>query len=169
MPAPGNISSFQSFSGLENNNQVFIPNMHNLCAPLNELLKKDKGWEWTPECYDAFVKIKKSLDVGLVSHPLWPGHYSCQWCQLAWHWSIYSAQNTRWISQISCSRIENTSSCRKEFSQIDEVLGIIFTVMKFHRYIPGRYFILQTDHKPLLTIFGSKKSLPVHTANRLRK
>ena len=38
---------------------------------------------------------------------------------------------------------------------------------KFHRYRHGRQFTLQTDHKPLLSIFGSKKGLPVYTANRL--
>ena len=31
----------------------------------------------------------------------------------------------------------------------------------------GRFFYLQTDHKPLLTTFGLKKGLPVYTANRL--
>ena len=38
---------------------------------------------------------------------------------------------------------------------------------KFHRYLHGRFFTLQTDHKPLITIFGSKKGLPIYTANRL--
>ena len=38
---------------------------------------------------------------------------------------------------------------------------------KFHRYVHGRFFTLQTDHKPLITIFGSKKGLPIYTANRL--
>ena len=33
---------------------------------------------------------------------------------------------------------------------------------KFHRF-----FTLQTDYKPLITIFGSKKGLPIYTANRL--
>lgn len=28
---------------------------------------------------------------------------------------------------------------------------------------------MQTDHKPLLTIFGSKKGIPTHTANRLQQ
>ncbi|XP_065084918.1 uncharacterized protein LOC135707115 [Ochlerotatus camptorhynchus] len=33
----------------------------------------------------------------------------------------------------------------------------------------GRKFLLQTDHKPLLKIFGSKNGIPVYTANRLQR
>ena len=56
----------------------------------------------------------------------------------------------------------------KHNSQIEkEALAIIFARTKFHRYLHGRFFKLQTDHKPLLTIFGSKKGLPVYSANRL--
>ena len=54
----------------------------------------------------------------------------------------------------------------KNYSQIEkEALAIIFAVSKFHH----RHFILQTDHKPLLTIFGLQKGLPTHTANRLQR
>ena len=61
MPAPINVSSLQSFLGLANYYRMFIPNIHNLRVPLNELLKKGKDWEWTPECQEAFVKIKEVL------------------------------------------------------------------------------------------------------------
>ena len=55
----------------------------------------------------------------------------------------------------------------KQYSQIEkEALGIIFSVTGFHRYLHERQFILQTDHKPLITIFGSKKGPPVYTKNR---
>ena len=50
MPASHNVQALQSFLGLANFYQVFIKNMHNLRAPLNELLKKDKTCSWTPEC-----------------------------------------------------------------------------------------------------------------------
>ena len=56
----------------------------------------------------------------------------------------------------------------EHYSQIEkEALGIIFAVTKLHRYLHGRFFTLQRDQKPLITIFGSKKGLPIYTANRL--
>ena len=44
---------------------------------------------------------------------------------------------------------------------------IIFAVSKLQRFIHGRHFFLQTNHKLLPTILGSKKGLRTHTANRL--
>ena len=57
MPAPDNITSLQSFCGLANYYQVFTQKMHDLHALLNELLKKNKPWDWIAE----FEKIKKTL------------------------------------------------------------------------------------------------------------
>ena len=70
MPAPDNITSLQSFLELANYYQIFISNMYDLRAHLNELLKKDKPWVWTAECQEAFEKIKKKTDVRPISYPL---------------------------------------------------------------------------------------------------
>ena len=52
------------------------------------------------------------------------------------------------------------------YSQIEkEGLAIIFAIQKFHKYANDWEFISQTDHRPAL--FGSKKEIPTHTANRV--
>ena len=61
MPSPRNVTELQSFLGLVNFYQVFIKNMHELRALLNDLLKKDKKWKWTTECQAALEKIKTTL------------------------------------------------------------------------------------------------------------
>ena len=55
----------------------------------------------------------------------------------------------------------------RNYCQIEEGLTITYALQKFHRFIHGRTFVLQTYHKSLLSIFGSKKGVPTHSANRL--
>ena len=58
----------------------------------------------------------------------------------------------------------------RNYSQIEKWgLAIRYAVKKFHRFIHGRTFVLQTNHKPLFSIFGSKKGVPAHSANRLQR
>ena len=57
----------------------------------------------------------------------------------------------------------------KEYTQIErEVLAIIFGVKKFHKYLYGRMFTLQTNHKPLMTILGPKSATPTLAAARMQ-
>ena len=66
-----------------------------------------------------------------------------------------------WAIKTNSSRVGNLSSRGKNIRKSKKkkkALGIIFAVSKFHRYIYGRHFIQQTDHKLLLTILGSKRS-----------
>ena len=150
---------YKVFLGLANYYQVFIPNMHNLRAPLNELLKEDKDYEWTPECQEAFVKIKEVLmsDLFLTHYNPDPDII------VASDASSYSTWACILLKMLDGSHkpVDHASwsllPAEKNYSQIEESLGIIFAVTKFHWYIHGRHFTLQTDHKPLLNIFGSKK------------
>ena len=50
-----------------------------------------------------------------------------------------------------------------------EALAIIYGVRKFHQYLYGREFILQTDHKPLTTILGPKTAIPTLAAARMQR
>ena len=52
------------------------------------------------------------------------------------------------------------NSVEENYSQLDrEALSIIFGVKWFHIYLYGRKFLLQTDHKSLLSILGPHSDL----------
>ena len=156
MPVPGNITELQSFLGLANYYQSFIPNMHNLRTPLNALLKKDSTWKWTPECLEAFNKIKNTLTSDLSLE-----HYNPESDII-----VASDASSHGISACMLHKMPDGSkkpvahaarsllTSVKHYSQIEkEALAIknsIVTCME-------DFFKLQTDHKPFLTIFGSKK------------
>ncbi|BHF65822.1 hypothetical protein SprV_0200883500 [Sparganum proliferum] len=58
----------------------------------------------------------------------------------------------------------------KNYEQIEkEALDLVFDVKKFYKLLKGRHLTLLTDHKPLLSIFGSKKGIPVYSAGRLQR
>ncbi|KAA3674867.1 uncharacterized protein DEA37_0005729 [Paragonimus westermani] len=62
------------------------------------------------------------------------------------------------------------SPAEKNHGQIEkESLAVIFAVKKFHKLLCSRHFSLLTDHKPLLSVFGSKTGIPVDSANRLQR
>ena len=50
-----------------------------------------------------------------------------------------------------------------------EALAVIFGVKKFHQYLYDRPFALETDHKPLESLFNEKKAIPTMTAARIQR
>ena len=64
----------------------------------------------------------------------------------------------------------SVTSAERNYDQIEkEALAILYAIKKFHKMVYGHHFTLVTDHKPLVSIFGSKKGIPVYTANRLQR
>ena len=45
----------------------------------------------------------------------------------------------------------------------------MYGIRKFHQYLYGRKFVLVTDHKPLTTLLGPKKSIPPLAAAQLQR
>ena len=170
MPNPKNVKILRRYLGLVSYYQDFIPNLHNLRAPLNKLLRKEKKWIWTKEYEKAFREIKNKLTSDLFLTHFDPNLHIIVASDTGTH-GVGACILHKWkdgkvipIAYASRSLIP----AERNYSQIEkEALSIIFAVTKFNRYIHGRRFTLQTDHKPLVTIFGSKKGLPKYTANRL--
>lgn len=172
IPAPTNVSQVRSLLGSLNYYSRFVPQMKSLRAPLDNLLKKDTKFVWSKECQDSFQHFKEFLSSDLLLT-----HYNPKLPIIVAADASKDGIGSVLMHQFPDGNIKvvqhasrSLTPAEKNYSQIEkEALGLIFAVTKFHRYIYGREFSLQTDHRPLVSIFGSKKGIPVYTANRLQR
>ena len=171
-PIPTDVSSLQSFLGLVNFYGRFVQNLSCVLHPLHELLKKNVKWKWTPKCQDAFDEVKRKLSSSpLLVHydPKLPvvldvdaSPYGIGGC-LSHVMPDGSKRPVYFVSRA-------LASAEKAYGQIEkEALAIVYSVRRLHQFLFGRSFILRTDHKPLVQIFGEHSHLPSTVAARLQR
>lgn len=172
MHCPTNKTELKSFLGMITYYGKFLPNLSTQVNKLYNLLKNNVKWHWDKDCQKAFNWVKSEL-----ASPKVLAHYDSSlplalWCDAssvgvgAVISHIYPNGDIKPIAH--ASRTLNNSE--KNFSQIDrEALSIIYGVKRFHEFLFARKFILFSDHKPLLTIFGEKKNIPQLAASRLQR
>ncbi|XP_062711752.1 uncharacterized protein K02A2.6-like [Aedes albopictus] len=172
MPAPKNVSQLRSYLGAINYYGRFVKQMKDLRAPMDYLLKKNVKWEWTDSCQKSFEKFKTLLKSDLLLTHFDPNKDII----------VAGVASKDGVGAVIMHRFPNGSvkaishvsrsltAAEQNYGQIEkEALALVFAVTRFHKMLFGRKFILQTDHKPLLKVFGSKKGIPVYTANRLQR
>ena len=173
MPPPTDVSSLKSFLGSVQFYAKFLPpNLATVAEPLYRLTKKKTQWTWSSEQENAFKKLKELLsseNVLVHYDPKLPLGISCDASSVgigAILFHRYPDGSERPINNVS----KVLTSAQKNYSQIQkEALAIIFGLNKFYQYIYGRKFILVTDHRPLIAMFGPGKATPSLAANRLTR
>ena len=172
MPPPQDISSLRSFLGQVQFYGKFLPNLSTQLEPLYTLTKKDSPWSWGPSQETAFQEVKKLLSADTVLAHFDPSlevGISCDASNVgigAVLFHRYRDGSERPIANAS----KTLTATQRKYSQIQkEALSIIFALNKFHQFLYGRQFILVTDHKPLITLFGPTKAIPALAANRLAR
>ncbi|XP_045537579.1 uncharacterized protein K02A2.6-like [Papilio machaon] len=173
LPRPSNVSELRSFLGILNFYGKFIKNMSSRLVPLYELLKKDTEWNWSAECENAFIKIKKILSsVDTLAHydSKKPLVVTCDASGRGIGGVLTQIDAGSGGERPVAYASRTLTDAEKNYSQIHrEALAIIFCVNKFHQYLYGRHFTLRTDHKPLVSIFGPNTGIPAMVASRMQR
>ena len=149
-----------------------MPDLATKLAPLYQLLQKDTQWEWSGKQEQSHEEVKQ-----LLSSPKLLVHFVDQKpIILACNVSPFGIGAV--LSHVLDDGTEHPiayasrslSPAEKRYSQLDkEALTTVFGVCKFQCYLYRSKFLLYSDHKPLIHIFGESKSVPVMASARLQR
>ena len=171
-PNPQNVSELRTWLGMLQYVGKCIPNLSSVVAPLNQLLKQGAKFRWSKSCQEAFDRAKELL-VGdnVLAHydPKLPLILSVD-ASMHGLGATLSHKYENGSERIVMCVSRSLNSAERNYSQVEkEALAIIFGVSRFRTYLYGRKFLLRTDHKSLVRIFGPKTGIPVLAASRLQR
>lgn len=154
---PNNKTELQRFLGMVTYLSKFIPNMSKRTQPLRKLLEKGVAWDWQREQTKAFEFLK----ILLKSTPVLKFYdvnedVTVQADASSNALGAVLLQNDHPVAYASRA----LSKSEQRYPQIEkEALALRFACQRFHEYIYGKKLILETDHKPLESIFAAPPRL----------
>ncbi|CAH2097604.1 unnamed protein product [Euphydryas editha] len=157
---PTNKTELQRLLGMITYLNKFIPNMSDLTNPLRELLHKDTNFIWEHYHEEAFNKIKQVLQRPPVLR-LYDVNKPVTLTVDASSKNLGAALLQE--GQPIAYGARALSKSEQNYPQIEkEALAILFGCKKFHEYVYGKELTVESDHKPLETIFKKNiQSAPV--------
>jgi len=159
MEEPANITELRSFLGMVNQLGKFLPEVASMTEPLRTLLSTKIDWYWGQAQTDAFRKVKD-----LVSKtPVLALYDPKKKTKVSADSSSYGlgavllqmGEDETWHPVCYASRALSKTESR--YAQVEkEALAATYASTKFEKYLTGLTYVLETDHKPLVALLGSK-------------
>ncbi|XP_039314523.1 uncharacterized protein K02A2.6-like [Solenopsis invicta] len=170
-PKPKNVSEVKAFVGMVNYYGKFVPNLSQVLTPLYEL-QRSTTFKWTQQCEEAFNNVKSELasERNLVHfNKKWKLKLVCDASKVGIGAVLLHVLPDSTEKPIAfASRVLHDAE--KNYSVIHkEALAIYWAICKFYQYLMGNEFILCSDHKPLMALFGEHKGIPQMAAGRLQR
>ena len=159
-----NVTEVGRFLGMVNQLSKFSPNFAERTKPLSDLSSTKKHWYWGPDQKRAFLELKEELCSSktlTLFDPMKPSKVSADA-------SKHSDNDWRPVCYISQSMNET----EQRYAQIKkEALALTWACERLSQYLLGSRFILETDHKLLISLLSTKdlEEIPIRVQRfRLR-
>ncbi|XP_048577062.1 uncharacterized protein K02A2.6-like [Nematostella vectensis] len=165
MPTPTNKQDIKRLLVMANYLQKFAPNLSEAAAPMREVLREENQFHWDEQVQgQSFKNVKKIVSQAPVLKFFDPHEEVELQCDASEKgMGACLMQKGQPVAYASRSLTET----EKNYAQIDkEMLSIVFGVERFEHYLYGRPIKVETDHKPLESIF--KKSI-ISAPKRLQR
>ena len=164
LESPANVAQLQSFLGMLTYLAPFVPNLSEHTTELRKLLRKDSEFQWYHEHEIAFQKLKSLIcQANSLAYydPKQPAILQVDASQVALGAAL--VQDNRPIAYAS----KSLTDTEKRYANIErEMLACVFGAERFHTYLYGQSFTIESDHRPLEMI--CKKNLTAAPARLQR-
>ena len=158
MKPPENVTELRRFMGMVNQLGKFSKNLAEISRPLRELLSKRNAWVWGPAQDKAFARIKAELTKPMVLalyDPNAPTKISADASSYGLGAVLLQQSGSVWKPVAYASRA--MTDTETHYAQIEkEALATTWACEKFAGYILGIRIQIETDHKPLVPLLGTK-------------
>lgn len=158
MPSPQSKDDLQRFMGMLTYLSQYIPKFAEKAHTLRNLMKADTPWTWDQSYEKCYQDLKSLITTD---------------CNLAYydarktlHLEVDASQKGLGVALVQDGKpvafgSKTLTSCQSRYSNIErEMLAIVYGVQRYHTYLYGKFFVVITDHKPLVTICQK----PLHSA-----
>lgn len=154
-PVPKDAKETKRFVAFANYYRRYIKNFAYIAVPLNRLAKKGVKFEWNDDCQKAFETLKNSLMTPpILEYPNFSKENIFNLKTDA-SGSAIGAVLTNASDKPVAYASRTLNKGEKNYCTIEkELLAIVWGVKYFRPYLYGRKFIIQTDHRPLVYLFG---------------
>jgi hypothetical protein len=144
----------------------YILNLSEIAGPLRQLTHKDVHWCWMEQLRKAFIDIKAkianapNLSYYDVSKPV---TLTCDASKFGLGYACLQENGP--VAYAS----RTMTDTEQRYSQIEkEYLAVLFACNKFYDFIYGKQTIVETDHKPLITIMKKPMHIIPARLQRMR-
>ncbi|KAK7105707.1 hypothetical protein V1264_012941 [Littorina saxatilis] len=158
---PETAAEVRSFLGLVNFNAKFIKCLASKAEPLRKLTRKNAPFKWEKAQEEAFNTLKNDL-AEAATLAYFDSKAETRIVADAGPCALGAVltQKQKGEDRVICYASRSLSETERRYSQTEkEALALVWACERFHQYVFGVDFILETDHRPLEFIY-SKRSKP---------
>ena len=159
-PVPKNVKDIRAFVGFANYYRRFIKSFAHVAAPLTALTKKDRPFQWTDICQEAFETLKLKLtEAPILAYPSCDENSTFILDTDASDWAISGvlSQVQNGVERVIAYASKTLSNSQRKYcTTYKELLAVVTFVKHFRHYLLGVKSVIRTDHNSLKWLMNFK-------------
>ena len=155
LPSPTSVKELQQFLGMVQYLAPFIPNLSDRTSMLRDLTKKVTSWIWTPTHENAFCDIKMQICNAVTLNYFDPRRNTKIQVDASKKGlgAVLIQVDTDGRENVIAFASKALTPTEERYANIErEMLAVVFGAERFHTYVYGAKFVVESDHKPLEAI-----------------